>query len=156
MHRQPLRAEQHFGSAKHKRIVAVIKHVAQNQMNKLVQEERRRFSDAVTDQVKVGRLQCPVPQKPLAERDHQFPILPRIRIAQPVDLFACNGTARVGQQRRGQRPFGGAGVARWNQLWARQVDLQKFVSDKQSTTGIAINEVVTAGQPKIPPPPRPF
>jgi hypothetical protein len=75
--RQPLRAEQQFGSPQHEGILAAVEDVAQDDVDKLVEKQWRRTADASADQIEIGRFQCFVAQQTIAKGNHQFPILPR-------------------------------------------------------------------------------
>ena len=56
--RQPLRPEEHFGGAQDAGVLAAVEHVAQDHMDELVEEQRRRAADAAAHQIEIGRLRA--------------------------------------------------------------------------------------------------
>src|SRR5262245_34284632 len=65
--RESLRAKEELGSAEHKRVTAAIEGIAQNHVNELVEEERRRVADFPADEIEIGRLQRLVAQQMVAK-----------------------------------------------------------------------------------------
>ena len=55
----------------------------------------------------------------------------------------------IGEQCGAQSALHGACFGRESQLWARQIGFQKFVGDQQPAVGIAIRQMMAAGEPKI-------
>ena len=56
------------------------------------------------------------------------------------------GSAR---RMRTQRSLGQAGIGRRRQFRASQIGLEKFIGDAQAAAGLAIDEVVAAGEPEV-------
>ncbi len=86
VHRELLRTEEHLGRAQDEDIVAAVEDVAQDDVHKLVHEQRRRASDAVPHQRQIGGFDGAVADEMIAEADHQAPVLARIRIRDRGDL----------------------------------------------------------------------
>jgi len=146
---EPLRAEEQFRRPQHERIVAPIEHVAQDHVHELIDEQRRRRSGAAAHEVAKGRLQSLVSQQLIAEGNDHAPVFPRISVGNRGDLRSCDRTAWIAQQRAMERTFGAAGVGRGNELGAGEVGFQKFVTHDEPAAGVAIEQMVPAGEPEV-------
>jgi hypothetical protein len=118
-------------------------------LNEIIEEQGRCVSDIVPDQIEIGSLQCPLSQKPVAKSDHQFPILSGIIIADRRNLSAGDAAAGGSEQGRIQFPLGSTGIGRRKQFRSRKVDFKKFIGHQQAAAGVAIDEMVAAGEPEI-------
>src|SRR5450631_127654 len=105
--------------------------------------------DVVPDDVEIGGLQGAVLHKMIAPADHHFPIFAGVRIGNRGNLRNRDRASRITQQRVVQPVFGGARLWRWHEFRTRQIDLQKFVGDKQLSRAVAIEQMVAAGEPEV-------
>ena len=76
--RHALGAVEQLGGAHHACVLDAIERVAQHDMDKLVDEQRRRRAEIVPHQIGIGAFQRLVPQQMVAEADHHLPVLARI------------------------------------------------------------------------------
>src|SRR4029077_4524845 len=90
-----------------------------------------------------------VTQQMVAKCDHLLPIFPGVRVCDRSNLVGADGAARIGEHRRVESTFDGAGFARRPQLWSRQIGFEKFVGDQQPAVGVAIRQMMATGEPKI-------
>src|SRR5712692_10845965 len=98
MRRHSLRAKEQLRSADHKRIAAAVEGVAQNHVDELVEEERRRVADLPAYEIEIGRVQRIVTQQMVAKGDHQLPIFPRVRVCDRSNLVDADAAAWIGEQ----------------------------------------------------------
>ena len=148
MHRHALRAEEQFGGAQHVRIIALIERVTQDEVHQLIEKDWRN-PDTLAHQRRIRRFERAMAGQTVAERDHELPVLARVGFRNGVDLRRRNGSPWVGQQCGMQGAFDDAGLGRWRELRPRQIDLHEFVGHAQPAVLIAIEQVMTAGQPEI-------
>ena len=144
-----LRPEEDFGGAQDQRILDAVERIAQDQMHKLIEEERRRRADAAAHEIEIGGFQRLVPHQVIAERDHDRPVLARIRIGDRRDVGGRDRAARIGQQCRMQRAFDRAGLRRRREFRPREIDLQEFVGDQQPAAFVMVEQMMAAGEPEI-------
>ncbi len=149
MGRHSLRAKEQLRRAQHERIAAAVEGVAQNHLDELVEKERRRVADAPAHEIEIGRLQRLMTQQMVAKGGHLPPIVPCVRIRDRGDLIGADNTTRFGKQRCVQSALDGAGFGRRIELGPRQIGFQEFVRDEQPAAGVAIRQMMAAGEPKI-------
>src|SRR5215471_15912194 len=97
MHRHSLRPKEQLGSAEHERIAAAIKGVAQNHVNELVEEERRRVAAFPAYEIEIGRLQRLVAQQMVTKGDHQLPIFARFHVSDRSNVVGADAAAWIGE-----------------------------------------------------------
>src|ERR1043166_4516154 len=85
----------------------------------------------------------------VAEGDQQLPILARVRVRDGGDVRLRDRMARIGEQRRVQRALDRAGVGRRRQLGPRQIGLEELVADDEPAAGVAVEQMMPAGEPEI-------
>ena len=86
MERRPLRPEEQLGRAQHVRVLAVFQGVAQDQVDELVEEERRHLARALPDEREISGLEARGAEKRVAEAQHQGPVLARVGVGERGDL----------------------------------------------------------------------
>jgi hypothetical protein len=116
MERDLLRPEEQLGRAKHVRIGTSVERVAQDEVDELVEEDRRGLAGAVPDEVEIGRLDARRGEEPVAEGDHHRPVLARLGVGERCDRGLRDRAARRRKEARMQRPLGVAGLVRRHQL----------------------------------------
>ena len=94
MNRQALRTKKHFRGAQQIGVIALIEHIAQDEVHELIEKERRHAC-AFAHQRHIGRFDRSMGDEMIAERDHELPVLARIGVRDGVDL-APRSTGRRG------------------------------------------------------------
>ena len=96
MHAGKLAAIEQFGGAQGVRVLTAFQRVAQDQMAKLGQENRRQVAGAVPGQREIHRFQRRRGDQPVAKRHHEAPVLARVGIDERGDLGLRDRAQRVG------------------------------------------------------------
>src|SRR5205807_206306 len=106
-------------------------------------------AEATAREVEVGRLDRPARGQTIAEREQQSPVLARVGVRDGGDLAGRDRPAWLGKQRRVQRALDHAGFGRRYELRPREVSLEELVGDDEPATVVAVEQMVSAGEPKI-------
>ena len=84
--RGALRPEEQLGRAQHVGVLAAVEGVAQDEVDELVEEERRHARAPVAHEREVGRLDAARRDQPVPEGEHEGPVLARVRVGDRGDL----------------------------------------------------------------------
>ena len=81
-----LAAIEQLGGPQRVRIVATLKRIAQDQVAKLSQKDRRQIAGAIAGEVHVHGFERCSRYQPVAKRDHEGPILARIGVGESENV----------------------------------------------------------------------
>ena len=140
--------EERLGGAQHKRIAAVVERVAQDDVNELIDEDVRKLG-AAPHHVEIGGFNGAAIDQKIAERGHHLPVFAGVRVGNPGDLGRRHRPSRIGEQRGVERTLGVAGFGRRSQFRPRQIGLEEIVGHHQTATVVAVEQMVSAGQPEV-------
>jgi hypothetical protein len=149
VHGDALRAEEHFRGAQNPGVVALVEDIAQNDVNELVDKERRRAARPFTDQRQISRFDRRVAQQMVAERDHHGPVFSGVGVGNGRDFVGIDRTARIGHERCVQCFLDDARFGRRREFRSREIDFQELVGDDKPAALADIEEVMTAGEPEV-------
>ncbi len=148
LHHEPLRTKEDLGGPQHENIVAIVQQVSQDHLHQLIDQDVREF-DLAPDNFEIAGFERAVLREMIAPGDHHLPVLARVRVSNRGKKRGRDGRLRIVQQRSVQFALRAAGLRRRHQLRARQIGLQEFVGEEQVAASVAVEQMVTAGEPEI-------
>src|SRR5215218_9257382 len=149
MQRHALRPKEKLRCPQHKNILTAVERVAQDHVHELIEENRRCSSDSLAHQIEISSFQRLRAHEAISEANHHLPIFSRIRVGKRGDFRLFHRPPRIAKHCRMQRALCSAGFRRRREFRPRQIYLQKLICDQQPAAVVAIEQVVTAGEPEI-------
>src|SRR6266851_1525815 len=85
----------------------------------------------------------------IAPGDHHLPVFARVRVDDRCNLRSRDRLPWIAKQCIVQFSLRGTRLRRRHELRARQIDFQEFVGNKQLACGVAVKQMMTAGEPEV-------
>src|SRR5581483_8783349 len=124
-------------------------------MDEMIEEDRRRRTDAIADECEIGGLDGPMANEPVAKCRYEMPVLARIGIGDGVNHAGVDGPARRRKERGVKLALDGTSLGRRLQLGACEINFQELVGDDQIAVIVTVQQMMAARAPKIPHRPSP-
>src|SRR6516164_1000981 len=131
------------------RIGDIIERVAQDDVDELIDKQRRCSAYAPPHEINICGFQCFVAEQVIAEPDQYFPVFARILVCNFHNVGGRDRTARIGNQRGVQIALGGTGVWRRDQFGPGQIYFKNIVGDDITAAFVAVEKVMSAAVPEV-------